>query len=223
VAIILNIETAVDSASVCLARNGEVLTLKTHPHPRDTASWIQPSILEIFKEQDLKFSDLHAVAVSAGPGSYTGLRVGMASAKGLCFALKIPLILVSTLKIIATACKKNEGLLCPMIDARRMEVFTAVFDKDLNEIEKPCNMILNDQSFAEMLETSKIFFFGNGSKKFSEVTKHKNAVFLEVYHSAADMSELAQKAFDLPEYSDLAYAEPSYGKEFFSPAFRPSA
>jgi tRNA threonylcarbamoyladenosine biosynthesis protein TsaB len=221
VAIILNIETAVDTASVCLAKNGEVTALKIHPHPRDTASWIQPAILEIFKENNLSAASLNAVAVSAGPGSYTGLRVGMATAKGLCFALKIPLITLNTLKIIATAYPNPEGLLCPMIDARRMEVFTALFDKDLSEIMKPSNMILNDQSFGEILDEQKIYFFGNGSLKFREVIKHKNAFFTDISHSSADMIRLAQQAYDKQEFADLAYSEPNYGKEFFSPSFRP--
>ena len=220
-AIILNIETAVETASVCLAKNGEVLAEKIHPHPRDTASWIQPAILEILKENNLSTALLNAVAVSAGPGSYTGLRVGMATAKGLCFALKIPLITLNTLKIIATAYPNPEGLLCPMIDARRMEVFTALFDKALNEIMKPSNMILNDRSFAEMLEEQKIFFFGNGSLKFRDVINHKNAVFTDISHSSADMRHLAQNAFDKGVFADLAYSEPNYGKEFFSPSFRP--
>jgi tRNA threonylcarbamoyladenosine biosynthesis protein TsaB len=221
VALILNIETAVDSASVSLSRNGAVLALKEHPHPRDTASWIQPAIVEILNEQALKPADLNAVAVSAGPGSYTGLRVGMASAKGLCFALKIPLIALNTLKIIATAYPNPDGLRCPMIDARRMEVFTALFDPDLNEIVKPCNMILNDQSFIEMLENQKIFFLGNGSFKFQELIQHKNAFFPRITHSAGDMCLLAQKAYNKQEFSDLAYSEPNYGKEFFSPSFKP--
>jgi tRNA threonylcarbamoyladenosine biosynthesis protein TsaB len=223
VAIILNIETAVDSASVCLSKHGELLALKIHPHPRDTASWIQPAILEILKENNLITSSLNAVAVSAGPGSYTGLRVGMATAKGLCFALKIPLIGINTLKIIAAAYPNPEEILCPMIDARRMEVFTALFDKNLNEIMKPANMILNDQSFAELLAEQKIYFFGNGSLKFQQAIKHKNAVFQDVQHSAADMCSLAQQAFDKQEFANLAYSEPNYGKEFFSPSFRPFA
>jgi tRNA threonylcarbamoyladenosine biosynthesis protein TsaB len=221
VALILNIETAVDSASVCLAKTGEVIAEKIHPHPRDTASWIQPAIKEILLAQNINANALNAVAVSAGPGSYTGLRVGMATAKGLCFALKIPLITLNTLKIMATAHPNPDGLLCPMIDARRMEVFTAVFDKDLNEIVKPCNMILNDQSFVEILADQKIFFFGNGSLKFQALINHKNAVFSAVDHSSADMTNLAQIAFDKQQFADLAYSEPNYGKEFFSPSFKP--
>jgi tRNA threonylcarbamoyladenosine biosynthesis protein TsaB len=222
VALILNIETAVDKASLCLARSGEILAVKEHPHPRDTAAWIQPAINELLNENHLKPADLNAVAVSAGPGSYTGLRVGMASAKGLCFVLKIPLITLNTLKVIATAYHNPEGLVCPMIDARRMEVFTAVFDAELNEIVKPCNMILNDQSFAEMLEEQAISFIGNGSNKFYELIQHKNGRFPHITYSAANMTILAQLAYDRQDFADLAYSEPNYGKEFFSPSFRPS-
>lgn len=222
-ALILNIETAVDKASVCLARSGEILAIREHPHPRDTASWIQPAIKQLLDEQNLQPSDLNAVAVSAGPGSYTGLRVGMASAKGLCFVLKIPLITLNTLKVIAAAYHNPEGLICPMIDARRMEVFTAVFDAELNEIVKPCNMILNEQSFAEILDEQPIFFIGNGSTKFREVVQHINAQFPGVNYSSADMKTLAQLAYDRGDFADLAYSEPNYGKEFFSPFFKPSA
>jgi tRNA threonylcarbamoyladenosine biosynthesis protein TsaB len=221
VSVILNIETAIESASVCLAKNGQVILLKKHPHPRDSAAWIQPAISQLLNDAGYSFKGIHAVAVSSGPGSYTGLRVGMATAKGLCFALGIPLITLNTLKLMAASVNGNEGWLCPMIDARRMEVFTAVFDRELNEILPAKNMILNDESFIEMIDQEKILFFGNGSDKFKPVMQHKNARFADFTLTAAHMANLSEMAYDDGHFADLAYSEPFYGKEFFSPAFKP--
>ena len=219
--LILNIETAVDNSSVCLARNGELVAQKEQPEPKETASWIQSAIQDLLKENQIDFNALHAVAVSAGPGSYTGLRVGMATAKGFCYALNIPLITLNTLKIIAGSVEHSDGLICPMIDARRMEVFTAVYDKNLAEVLHPTNMILNDQSFLEMLNEQKITFCGNGSSKFQHVSGHKNAAFAVLQLSAYTMVPQSEKAFKMGQFADLAYVEPIYGKEFFSPSFKP--
>jgi tRNA threonylcarbamoyladenosine biosynthesis protein TsaB len=221
VSVILNIETAIDSASVCLAKNGQPVLSKQHPHPKDSASWIQPAISDLLNETGYTFKGLHAVAVSNGPGSYTGLRVGMATAKGICFALNIPLITMNTLKIMAASFPMQEGWLCPMIDARRMEVFTAVYDNELNEILPPKNMILNDESFIEMIEQEKMVFFGNGSEKFRSLMQHKNAFFASFTLTAAHMAALSETAYDDGQFADLAYSEPFYGKDFFSPAFKP--
>lgn len=214
---ILNIDTAVESASICLADSGHSISTKANAVQKDQASWIHTAIGDLLKEEGCSFKDLNAIAVSAGPGSYTGLRVGMATAKGLSFALNIPLIALNTLKIMASAVKVEDGeLLCPMIDARRMEVFTAVFDSHLNEVLKSTNMILDENSFSELLDAHHIIFFGNGSAKFRPLVAHPNAFFKEISSSALHMADLSYSMFLKRNFSDLAYSEPFYGKEFHS-------
>ena len=163
----LNIDTAVKTASVCLAKDEESIGIKINTSQNDHASWLQPSIALLLSENNVSIEELDAIAVSAGPGSYTGLRVGMATAKGLCFALNKPLILISTLKMMAAGVlSETSSLICPMIDARRMEVFTAVYNHSLDAILKPHNHILSPDSFNEILEQNIVVFFGNGSDKF---------------------------------------------------------
>jgi tRNA threonylcarbamoyladenosine biosynthesis protein TsaB len=219
---ILNIETAVAGASVCLSTDEHILSKKENAEPKDGAAWIQPAIRELLAVAGISMQQLNAVAVSSGPGSYTGLRVGMATAKGLCYALKIPLITLNTLQVMAAAFRGGNGLLCPMIDARRMEVFTALFDKDLNEVMPSRNLVLNPDSFDDILQTNVIHFFGNGSSKFSPLLKNKNAFFHEILMNASNMPALALIRFKQQVFSDLAYAEPFYGKGFYAPAFPPS-
>ncbi|HWJ92592.1 MAG TPA: tRNA (adenosine(37)-N6)-threonylcarbamoyltransferase complex dimerization subunit type 1 TsaB, partial [Flavisolibacter sp.] len=190
---------------------------RTNPVQKDHASWIHNAIRDLWIEAGITAGALDAIAVSAGPGSYTGLRVGMATAKGLAFALNIPLIAVGTLKMMAFAAKgKSDALLCPMIDARRMEVFTAVFDADLNEVLKSTNLVLVENSFGSLLETHHIIFFGNGSNKFRPLMHHPHAFFQEISASALHMAFLSYSKFLKREFSDLAYSEPFYGKEFHS-------
>ena len=161
--------------------------------------------------------DLDAVAVSVGPGSYTGLRVGLAAAKGFCYALNIPLITVNSLKIIAAAAKDETiDFICPLIDARRMEVFTALYDKDLQEKNAPHALIVDENSFASLLVSGKILFCGNGIRKLQPFISNSNAFFS---HKMADASHLASLSFPCyckNEFADLAYAEPLYIKEFYS-------
>ena len=141
--IILNIDTAVQTSSVCLAQNNEVLALKINPSQKDSAAWLHMAIKEVLKEQNIELKDLDAIAVSEGPGSYTGLRVGMSTAKGLCYVSQKPLITINSLQMMAVAAKDEPtDFICPMIDARRMEVFTAIFDHELNYVLQPSNFIL---------------------------------------------------------------------------------
>jgi tRNA threonylcarbamoyladenosine biosynthesis protein TsaB len=217
VALILNIHTAVQTASVCLARQEELLELKINPSQTDHAGWIQDAICDMLVQKGLKPRDLEAVAVSLGPGSYTGLRVGMASAKGLCYALNIPLITINTLKIMAvSAMNETKKLMCPMIDARRMEVFAAVYDQQLNEIIAPLNLVLDDHSFHQLLSGTSVCFFGNGSKKFHQICMNPNAEFKDVDYSAQHMISLSYKQFSERVFTNLAYSEPFYGKDFYS-------
>lgn len=216
--LILNIDTAVQTSSVCLAENDIALVVKINPSQKDSAAWLHIAIKELLDEKSVSPYQLDAIAVSEGPGSYTGLRVGMSAAKGLCYALQKPLITINTLKMMAAAIEKNStGLLCPMIDARRMEVFTAVFDQQLSSIIPPTNLILNENSFHELLQKHTILFFGNGSTKFQPIAQNKNAKFLNIEVIATDMTALSYEKFARKEFADLAYSHPFYGKDFHSP------
>lgn len=215
--IILNIDTAVQSSSVCLANKGQPLAVKINPSQKDSAAWLHVAINELLSEQKLTLQQLDAIAVSEGPGSYTGLRVGMSTAKGLCYVGQKPLITINTLQMMAVAgLKENADLICPMIDARRMEVFTAVFDHQLNYVLPPTNTVLNENSFSDLLKEKTICFFGNGSTKFEAITKNKNAIFKFIETSALFMIGLSADKFVKQNFADLAYSQPFYGKEFYS-------
>lgn len=219
----MNIDTAVISASLCLSKDDEVLKLKINPSQKDHASWIHVAIKEMMEDAGISLQELDAIAVSSGPGSYTGLRVSMATAKGLCYALQKPLITVGTLKMMAVAAMDTTTeLLCPMIDARRMEVFTAVYDHSFSEILTPVNIILENDSFKELLQTNSILFFGNGSEKFKSLTRDTNAYFKNVEANAKHMTGLSFSQFQKHEFADLAYSEPYYGKAFYTPFVKPS-
>jgi tRNA threonylcarbamoyladenosine biosynthesis protein TsaB len=223
-AVILNIDTATEHASVCLSKDGELLALESNAHQKDHASFIQPAIKKIFSTSHYPLSSVDAIAVSNGPGSYTGLRVGLSTAKGLSYALSKPLILINTLEIIATAAIQHvkeissEHLFCPMIDARRMEVFTAIYDNQLKEIIAPTAMILDEHSFSELLQQHAIVFNGSGAGKFEEIVTNNNAKFLQVKYDASHMQTIAEKMYLLKSFADKAYSEPFYIKEFFTPA-----
>jgi tRNA threonylcarbamoyladenosine biosynthesis protein TsaB len=222
VSLILNIETAVTGASICLSKSEQPTGYKGTTAQKETASWLQPAIQELCRECGISLKDLSAIAVSAGPGSYTGLRVGMASAKGLCYALGIPLITINTLQLMAAAALPASMLLCPMIDARRMEVFTAIYDTSLKEVQPTAPLVLDQNSFSEVLGKEPVLFFGNGSDKFQSLTQHPNALFKGIAFNATNMASLAVAAFERKQFADLAYSEPFYGKAFYSPGFSPS-
>lgn len=220
--VILNIDTALNSASVCLAKDAEILSLVINDNQTDHASWLHTAIAELLQKNDYTIHELNAVAVSIGPGSYTGLRVGLSAAKGLCYALNIPLIAISTLKLIANAAKAEaDTLICPMIDARRMEVFTAVYDKELREIYPSHAMLLDETIFAPELATHKIIFCGTGSKKLQPLLSGKNAVFSETKSNASHLAALSIASYNDNDFADLAYLEPLYIKEFYSPHHKP--
>lgn len=224
-ALLLNIDTATEHASVCLSRNGSILAIEESLDQKNHGAFLQPAIKRICGAANVKLTDIDAIAVTEGPGSYTGLRVGMASAKGLCYALKKPLILLNTLEVMATAAIQQSSssqqpaaiLYCPMIDARRMEVFTALYDKDLNQLMPPSAVVLTNESFSNQLGGHTITFSGNGSSKFKGILQSSNAVFLNIQHDSSNMVALAEKAYQLNSFADLAYSEPFYLKEFFSP------
>jgi len=220
--LILNIDTATEVASVCISEKDEVLGAIGNEDQKQHASFLQAGIKSLLDTCGIKFNDLSAVSVTAGPGSYTGLRVGIASAKGFCYALKIPLILLNTLEVMATAAiksHKTEGvvLFCPMIDARRTEVFTAVYNEDMEEIIFPCVMKIENNSFSKLLDKQKIFFMGSGAKKTSAVINHPNAIFANFRISPIQaLAYLSSQSFKNQSFADVALADALYIKEFFT-------
>lgn len=218
-AIILNIDTAVESASVCLAKEAMPLQFVINDNQKDHASWLHVTIQRIIADTATDLKDIEAVAVTIGPGSYTGLRVGLSTAKGLCFALNIPLIAINTLEMMAYAVEKSEAdFVCPLVDARRMEVFMAVYDKKMTEIVKPVAMIIEPGSFDSLLAKGKVLFCGNGSNKLQKTIVHANAIFNNTVATAVDMIHLSERLFIEKNFANLAYVEQLYIKEFYSPS-----
>ncbi len=216
---ILQIETATQVCSVAIAINGETIALKEEAAQNIHASSLTLFIEEAMESAKLNYADLDAVAVSKGPGSYTGLRIGVSTAKGLCFALDKPLIGIPTLEMMANGFLLQNpnygGLVCPMIDARRMEVFTAVYTNHLVEFETVNAKIVDEKSFILELDNHFVTFIGDGAEKCKGVLEHQNAHFSTAnFNSAANMSTLAKKAFDEQFFEDVAYFEPFYLKDF---------
>lgn len=219
---LLNIDTATEQASVCLSENDRVLEMRISPDQKNHASFLQPAIQQLVATTGITLDHIDAVAVTGGPGSYTGLRVGLASAKGICFTLNKPLIIVNTLEVMAWAAMENENnenqLYCPLIDARRMEVFTAVYSPLLEILLAPQPMILDEHSFHNFLEKQPVLFSGSGTEKLKLILSHPHASFKSVVHHAGHLAQLALKAFVDQSFADLAYSEPLYLKAFFDPA-----
>jgi len=218
-ALILNIDTATEKASICLARDGQSLALAENLTQREHAAWLHPAIEQMMKDTGHRLRDLQAVAVTAGPGSYTGLRVGMAAAKGFCFALNIPLIAEDTLRTMAFAAKEQLGdvdLLCPMIDARRMEVFTAIYRNDLKTLMPPTALIVDANSFEPWFHDHRVSFFGDGSDKCKPIIINPRAHFTQVNYHAGYLGNVAFLRYLQKEFTALAYSEPAYTKEFYT-------
>jgi tRNA threonylcarbamoyladenosine biosynthesis protein TsaB len=220
--LILHVDTATEFASICLTKGDEVLGMRSCLDQKQHGAFVQPAIQELLKEAGFELNQLDAISVAEGPGSYTGLRVAMASAKGLCYALSKPLITVNTLKIIAQAALEQEGhaypnaIYCPLIDARRMEVFTALYSNELEPILVPEARILDQDSFRDLLDKKVIIFTGSGAVKLQALLDHPNAVFCAVQHSAKQLAILANRAFADQIFANLAYCEPFYLKAFYS-------
>jgi tRNA threonylcarbamoyladenosine biosynthesis protein TsaB len=217
-ALLLNIDTALGTASACLSTEEKVLLFVENNDQKDHASWLHTSIAAMLQQTGMKTTDLSAVSVSIGPGSYTGLRVGLSAAKGFCYALNIPLIAVGTLDMIAFAVKEEATeFICAMIDARRMEVFTALYDKNLRQIHAPSAMIIDTERFSTALDKNKVLFCGNGSKKLQGILSHPNASFSDTAMTSLHLSAIAYQLYREKQFADLAYTEPLYLKEFYSP------
>jgi tRNA threonylcarbamoyladenosine biosynthesis protein TsaB len=223
--LILNIETATTVCSVALAKDGQLLGVKESNTKNSHSSVLILFIDEVIKKADVSLPDIDAVAVSEGPGSYTGLRIGVAAAKGLCYALEKPLIGVRTLQAMANGMSHRNSIVnplhalyCPMIDARRMEVFCAIFDEKGKEIRETRAEIINENSFIQYLERNNIVFAGDGSLKCRSLfDRHPNAVFIEDFQpSAKFMIPLSEENFSKKKFEDLAYFEPYYLKDFIA-------
>ncbi|CAM2981793.1 tRNA threonylcarbamoyladenosine biosynthesis protein TsaB [Flavobacterium succinicans] len=214
-AYILNIETATKNCSVALAKNGSTLICKELAEEGYShAEFLHVFIEAIIKEAGIAFADLKAIAVSQGPGSYTGLRIGVSAAKGLCYALGIPLIAIDTMQTLAQQVQQVEGYIVPMIDARRMEVYSAIFTSNYEAVRETQAEVITENSFAAIKET--IYFIGDCNEKCKTVLSAPNFVFLEgiQYPSAKEMSALSFDKYQKSDTVDVAYFEPFYLKDF---------
>ena len=215
-AFILNIETATTNCSVSLSKEGKTIVLKEdNDKSYSHAERLHVYIDEVLKEANINSNKLDAISVSKGPGSYTGLRIGVSAAKGLCFALDKPLISIPTLDALAHQVKMDDGIIVSMLDARRMEVYSAIYDSNYNEIRETQAQILDETSFNDYLEQGKVYFIGNGVEKTKTLINHTNAIFIEdKLPSSNDMSLLADTKYKKNDTEDIAYFEPYYLKDF---------
>lgn len=248
-ALLLNIDTATPYASVGISRDGQILDVVVNDSQKEHASFLQPAIANLAQRLHISLSDLDGIALTIGPGSYTGLRVGLSSAKGLAYALHKPLIAVNTLEVMAyaarrvwasnaaatpdattppaetaapaaetplskTAAPAGPPLFCPMIDARRDEVFTAIYNANGSTLLEPRAMILHPEAFDAYLKTNSLIFSGDGSLKWKSSLSSNKARFLLIQHSVSDLAPLAETRFRATEFASLPYLEPMYLKEF---------
>ncbi|MFM2138856.1 MAG: hypothetical protein RJA57_1163 [Bacteroidota bacterium] len=213
--LILHIDTALGEAGVCLGREGRIVAMATQSVQKDHAAWLQVAVEGLLGSVGHSLHDLRGIAISIGPGSYTGLRVGLSSAKGYCFALSIPLIAIDTLKIIAHSVRHlTVGPICPMIDARRMEVYTAVYDQQLHPLVHPHALILTEEGVNNLAHPGKVSFCGNGAGKLRSLSNGEIHPILPEQPLLPSLTELSWSHYQRGDYSSLAYTEPAYLKEF---------
>jgi len=225
-ALILNIETSTAVCSVSLGKDGELLAYKENKEGMNHATHLTVFIDSILKDNQLTPGDLDAIAVSMGPGSYTGLRIGVSTAKGLCYGSRLPLIAVSTLQAMTAPLLENKAIIsqlgdpeasifCPMIDARRMEVYTAFYSFKNEELRKISAEIIDEESFVADLAKNEIVFFGDGSAKCQSSLQSQNAIFVDdITPTAIGMIQLSEAKFKAEAFEDVAYFEPFYLKDF---------
>ena len=218
---ILNIETSTETCSVAVAQDGGIIFEKINNEPNSHTKYLAK-----FVEEALSFAESHAipldaVAVSSGPGSYTGLRIGVSTAKGICYGKNVPIIAIPTLKLLCVKpllsddIEDENALLCPMIDARRMEAYTAIYDRALREVREVKAEVIDANTYNEWLDKGLVYFFGNGAEKCKEIINHPNARFIDnVIPTAKSMLPLAELAIAKGQYEDVAYFEPFYLKDF---------
>ncbi|MBR6631988.1 MAG: tRNA (adenosine(37)-N6)-threonylcarbamoyltransferase complex dimerization subunit type 1 TsaB [Alistipes sp.] len=224
-ALILSIETGTDICSVALANDGELMALRESDEGRDHAKKVALFVDELLRETGVQPSDLDAIAVGKGPGSYTGLRIGVSFAKGMCYALDIPLIAIGSLDALTEVAREDydagildieeeewaKAKLCPLVDARRMEVYAEVFDNEGKALTEVVAEVVTEDSFKEWRK-DKFVIFGNGAKKCTELLS--DAIFVDIAPSARGIVRLAEESFKAQKFEDLAYFEPFYLKEF---------
>ena len=216
-ALLLCLETTTTNCSVALAKDGDILALKedmglNYSH----AERLHIYISEVLEQAHVAKTDIDAVAVSKGPGSYTGLRIGVSAAKGLCFALSIPLIATNTLEALAMQAKDEYAFIVPVLDARRMEVYSAIFNNSFEEIRGIEAQVVEENSFLSYLEEGSVLFIGNGAAKLKDLIKHPNAHFeTEALPSSREMATLAEAKNKVSDTEDVAYFEPFYLKDFY--------
>lgn len=213
---ILNIETATKNCSVSISKEGKTVALKElNDGNYSHAEKLHELIGQVVLEAKISLSDLKAIAVSKGPGSYTGLRIGVSAAKGLSFALDIPLISTNTLQSLALSVSIDKGYKIPLLDARRMEVYSQVFTEKTEMIRAVYADIINSDSFSDFLNAEKVYFFGDGAQKCKGIISHENAVFIDgKFPSAKEMSAISYEKYLKNDFEDVAYFEPFYLKEF---------
>ncbi len=212
---LLNIHTATETAIINLSADEEILGTLINYETKQHASFLHTAIKELLQQHSIAINDLGAIGVTSGPGSYTGIRVGLATAKGLCYALKIPLITYNSLEVLAISAadfaKDSNAFYCPMIDARRMEVYTAIYNYGMEQITLASAIILTENTFAEILDCNKIFFSGSGSFKFKGITKHINAIFLNEELSTLS-AKIAWEKYKKNDFENASDAKPLYIK-----------
>ena len=218
--LILLIDSSAEKAQVSIVQDAVILETLYNDSIKDHAAYIQPAIEQLFSNAAIPLKNIDAIAITAGPGSYTGLRVGMASAKGLCYVLQKPLISLNTLEIMAASAirllpnarENPSDLFCPMIDARRMEVYTAVYNSQLQLIMPAAACVLTELSFTELLRSQRLIFFGNGAEKWKTLCKNPHALFENAAILPEDMARLAERNYIQKAFSDLCQTEPIYLK-----------
>lgn len=228
-ALILNIETSTKVCSVCVSDDGNIIGVKESGEDKSHAKKLTVFIQDLLNETNLKIDDFDAVAISKGPGSYTGLRIGVSTAKGLCYAKDLHLIAINTLQAMANGiilkAEKNEislddfenAILVPMIDARRMEVYSAFFNAQGKFVRNVEAEIIDENSYHDILPKQKMIFFGDGSDKIKEVIQHENAIFVKDFDpSSAYMAKLSDQAYQNKNFENVAYFEPFYLKDFIA-------
>ncbi len=216
--IIVSIETATRAGSVAVHDGGKLVGLQQYDIEKSHSSLLHTMVQQVLENSNLTASAIDAIAISAGPGSYTGLRIGVSTAKGLCYALDKPLIAVNTLKAMAQQVANtatSPALLCPMIDARRLEVYCMLLDNEMSEQQATEAMIIDEGSFAGELQQQHVIFFGDGAEKCKSIIQHPNAFFVDgIIPSAREIGQLAYTSYTKGKFENLAYYEPFYLKEF---------
>ncbi|SHI91199.1 tRNA (adenosine(37)-N6)-threonylcarbamoyltransferase complex dimerization subunit type 1 TsaB [Algibacter luteus] len=215
-ALILSLETATTNCSVALSNNGKTIAIKEdNDKGYSHAERLHVYIDAVLKEAGVNANDLDAIAVSKGPGSYTGLRIGVSAAKGLSYALEKPLISIPTLEALSQQVKNDDGVIVSMLDARRMEVYSAIYSSNHNEIRETKAQILDKTSFTSYLNQGKVYFIGNGVEKTKTLINNLNAIFIEgKLPSANELGLLAFNKYKISDFEDVAYFEPYYLKDF---------